>query len=266
MNCGVSRACHFPPGFVAHHRFGKRQTYQLKAIFQSNFWYLLQGIGALGQFTVKVTTVLFNMNLSLWRCSLELLQQEKSIAKSLQISNPYIQYLPSWLIHGRSGFFSCTKRAFCSWGSLHKSWKCWIVLFCFHIKEDPCIFHIRYLLLVSSREHHWVIKTSMTKAWVCPSQHWAWWQQHKHLCFSTCVLPLLHSNTLTSAGRGMEEKHQCCWGNKCAGGINVLENVGADSDTEKELSGQALTHCVQRGLGFGGAVVRTINVTASKQS
>lgn len=42
--------------------------------FQSNFWYLLQGLGALGQFILKVTTVLFNRNLSLWLCSLELLK------------------------------------------------------------------------------------------------------------------------------------------------------------------------------------------------
>lgn len=50
----------------------------------------------------------------------------------------------------------------------------------------------------------------------------------------------------------------------CAGGTNVLENVRVDGATEKELNGQASTHCVQRGLGFVGAVVRTINVTASK--
>lgn len=57
MNCGVSRGYCFLPVLVAHHRFGKRQTSQLKAIFQSNFWCLLQDLGALGQFILKVSIV-----------------------------------------------------------------------------------------------------------------------------------------------------------------------------------------------------------------
>lgn len=44
----------------------------------------------------------------------------------------------------------------------------------------------------------------------------------------------------------------------------MLETAGADTATEKEINGQAtaLTHCMQRGLSFGGAVVGTIYVTA----
>lgn len=53
----------------------------------------------------------------------------------------------------------------------------------------------------------------------------------------------------------------------CAGGMNVLGTARSDIGTEKENNGQAtaLTYCIQRGLSFGGAVVRTVYVTASKQ-
>ena len=53
----------------------------------------------------------------------------------------------------------------------------------------------------------------------------------------------------------------------CAGGMSMLGTAGADIATEKEIIGQAiaLIHCMQRRLSFGGAVVRTIYVTALKQ-
>lgn len=45
----------------------------------------------------------------------------------------------------------------------------------------------------------------------------------------------------------------------------MLEIAGDDTVDEKEIKGQAmaLTHCVQKGLSFGGTAVRTISVTAS---
>lgn len=45
--------------FVAHHRFGRRR---MEAVFQSDFWCLLQGLRSVGLFAMKFIIVLFSIN------------------------------------------------------------------------------------------------------------------------------------------------------------------------------------------------------------
>ena len=56
------------------------------------------------------------------------------------------------------------------------------------------------------------------------------------------------------------------WNGLC-GEMSMLGTAAAEAATEKEINGQApaLTHCMQGEFSFGGAVIRIIYVTASKQ-
>lgn len=77
------------------------------------------------------------------------------------------------------------------------------LFFFFQVKKVPCISHIGCILLLALREHHWAIKTCVTRAWAWPCWHWAWWQQHqrKQPCCSTCVLPLVPGRHRAWGGR-----------------------------------------------------------------
>lgn len=149
---------------------------------------------------------------------------EKSMAKSPQISYPYMHYLPSLLLSDKKWFLFLNKGSLL-FVSFHKHWKCGGF---FQAKNVLCISHISYRLLLVSREHCWAIKTSVARAWPWTGCHWSLGQQHQRTqpCCSTCDLPLVWLCTLASVGHEGGRKSPVLLRSSVSRGISMLWITG----------------------------------------